>query len=90
MSVLTLPSTRSEAWRWADTAAIAAAAGLPRLTPEPVELWLDLPGDRLLFVDGELHPSSTLVRAEAARVAASDHPLGQRTAGQGWRLSLSG
>ena len=91
MTLLSLPSSRHESWRWADLAGMASAAGLPRAAAEPDgELWLDLPGDRLLFVDGELHASSTLLRAEAAHIAsASDHALAERTSGPGWRLRLS-
>ena len=67
MTLLTLPSNREEAWRWADTAALAAAASSTRSGGDAVaEHFLDLPGDRLLFVDGELHPSSVLHRAEPA------------------------
>ncbi|PAX07799.1 SufD family Fe-S cluster assembly protein [Sphingomonas lenta] len=90
MTLLTLPSTRQEAFRWTDVDGIAAAASLPRADAGPADaFWLDLPGDRLLFVDGELHASSRLGRAELAEVAASDHPLGSRASGRGWRLALS-
>lgn len=90
MSVLTLPSTRQEAFRWADVDGIAAAASLPRGQAGSADaFWLDLPGDRLLFVDGALHGSSRLHRAEPAEVVASDHSLGSRASGRGWRLALS-
>ena len=90
MTLLTLPSNREEAWRWADTAAIAAAAGSVRVGGDPVhDHFLDLPGDRLLFVDGELHASSILLRAEPARVAATTHALGGRATDSGWALRLA-
>lgn len=90
MSVLTLPSTRQEAFRWTDVDGIAAAASLPRTEALGADaFWLDLPGDRLLFVDGELHASSRLHRAELGQVTASDHPLGSLAGGRGWRLALS-
>ncbi|HEX8388805.1 MAG TPA: SufD family Fe-S cluster assembly protein [Sphingomonas sp.] len=90
MTVLTLPSTRQEAWRWADIDGIAAAASLPRAESRDADaFWLDLPGDRLLFVDGVLHDSSRRQRAELAEVAASDHDLAARASGRGWRLALS-
>ena len=83
MTLLTLPSTRQEAFRWTDVDGIAAAASLPRSQAGPAgAFWLDLPGDRLLFVDGELHASSRLHRAELAEVAASDPPLGSRASGR--------
>ena len=91
MSVLTLPSNRQEAWRWADMDAIASAASLPRAeaVPPADSLWLDLPGDRLLFVDGRLHESSQFSRTELTHVAAPDHPLAARATGPGWALRLS-
>jgi Fe-S cluster assembly protein SufD len=90
VTLLTLPSNREEAWRWADTAAIAGAAGSARVGGDPVhDHFLDLPGDRLLFVDGALHASSTLLRAEPARVAATTHALGGRATDSAWALRLA-
>ncbi|WP_375429270.1 SufD family Fe-S cluster assembly protein [uncultured Sphingomonas sp.] len=90
MTLLTLPSNREEAWRWADTAALAAAAGSPRLGGDAIaEHFLDLPGDRLLFVDGELHPSSRLLRAKPARAPVTTHALGGRATDSGWALRLA-
>jgi Fe-S cluster assembly protein SufD len=87
-AVLDLPSTREEAWRWADLGALSAAAALgPIAAPE--HDFLDLPGARLLFVDGVLDEArSTLHRVTLSDLSPSAHPLGRRAAGRGWRLSL--
>ncbi len=87
-AVLDLPSTREEAWRWADLGALSAAAALaPIAAPEPE--FLDLPGARLLFVDGVLDEArSQLHRVTLDDLSPSDHPLGRRATGRGWRLSL--
>jgi len=91
MTALTLPSTRDEAWRWADTDAIAAAAELPRadVTADVDGLFLDLPGARIVFRDGVLDEgASRLDRVTLAEIAADDHPLGHFAAGPGWSLRL--
>jgi Fe-S cluster assembly protein SufD len=87
-AVLDLPSTREEAWRWADLGALSAAAALaPVAAPE--HDFLDLPGARLLFVDGVLDEArSTLHHVTLSDLSPSGHPLGRRAAGRGWRLSL--
>ena len=53
---LALPSTRDEAWRWSD---LSALPGLADAQPnggvvDTSDLWLNLGGPRLLFVDGRL------------------------------------
>ena len=87
-AVLDLPSTREEAWRWADLGALAAAAALaPVAAPEAD--FLDLPGAKLLFVDGKLDATrSDLHRVTITGVAADDHALGRRASGTGWSLRL--
>jgi len=88
--VLDLPSSRAEAWRWADLGGLAAAAALaPVARADHSALFLDLPGARLLFVDGVLDAGqSDLGAVEIADLAGSEHELGRRTGGRGWRLSL--
>ncbi|NJR78951.1 SufD family Fe-S cluster assembly protein [Sphingomonas corticis] len=87
-AVLDLPSTREEAWRWADLGALSAAAALAPVAA-PAHEFLDLPGARLLFVDGVLDEArSQLHRVELTDLPTSDHALGRRAAGKGWRLSL--
>ena len=90
VSVLELPSSRAEAWRWADLGGLAAAAALAPVTAPEAE-WLDLPGDRLLFVDGVLDEA----RSRLERVALETHPrgehaLGKHAHGRGWTLKLAG
>ena len=85
--VLDLPSTRQEAWRWADTRGIAAAAALAPVAPAKAD-FLDLPGAKLLFVDGVLDDAaSDLHRVRIGDLTPGDHPLGRR-ATHGWSLHL--
>ena len=88
MTLLDLPSTRAEAWRWADLGALSAAAALaPVAAPE--HAWLDLPGDRLLFRDGVLdEAASTVDHATFGDLPAGDHPLGRHAKGAGWTLRV--
>ncbi|HEX8554184.1 MAG TPA: SufD family Fe-S cluster assembly protein, partial [Sphingomonas sp.] len=86
------PSTREEAWRWADPEAIAAAAAMPvsDVVHEPATLLLDLPGARLVFIDGRLDDTHTKLGAVTLRrIAAGDHALGQRATGDGWALDIA-
>lgn len=88
MSVLDLPSTRAEAWRWADLGGLAAAAALAPVEAPEAE-FLDLPGARLLFVDGVLDEGrSDLARVTLTELTPGDHALGKRAAGRGWSLRL--
>ena len=90
MSVLDLPSPRAEAWRWADLDTLRAAAATPR-TAAPESHSLDLPGARLVFVDGVYQPARSRpgpVQVEQLALA-TDHPLGRAAqAGAGWSLTL--
>jgi Fe-S cluster assembly protein SufD len=92
MEALVLPARREESWRWADPEAIAAAAQLP-WSDAPVDAsgyWLDLPGARLLFVDGVLDAAhSTLGRVSVESIDAGTHVLGQRATGAGWALRVA-
>ena len=88
MSVLDLPSTRAEAWRWADFGGLAAAAALGPVADDG-DYFLDLPGARLLFVGGALDEAkSDLGPVKIEQIEAGDHPLGQRAKGDGWTLRL--
>ncbi|WP_374944609.1 SufD family Fe-S cluster assembly protein [Sphingomonas sp.] len=89
MTLLDLPSTRAEAWRWADLGALSAAAALAPVAAPHVD-FLDLPGARLLFVDGVLDEArSDLGPVTLADLTASDHPLGRHAQGRGWSLRLA-
>ncbi len=85
-----LPSTREEAWRWGDPAAIAAAAGLPRgVALDAGEWFLDLPGARAVFVDGVLDEGrSDLRHVTIIPIDGGSHALGRRTTGLGWSLRV--
>jgi len=87
-AVLDLPSTRGEAWRWADLGGLAAAAALaPVAAPEAD--FLDLPGAKLLFIDGRLDEGrSDLHRVTLGDLAPDDHPLAKHAGGKGWSLHL--
>jgi Fe-S cluster assembly protein SufD len=87
-ATLDLPSNRAEAWRWADLGGIAAAAALAPVAHDGAAGFLDLPGARLLFVDGVLDEgASDLRRVTLTTLAGGDHPLG-RHATRGWSLRL--
>ena len=90
MNTLTLPDTRVEAWRWADPSAITAAAALPVTRATDTDtLFLDLPGVRLLVVDGVPQvDGQSLGGLTFVTLAGSDHVLGAQAAGPGWRLDL--
>ena len=89
VSVLDLPSSRAEAWRWADLGGLAAAAALAPVAWGEADHFLDLPGARLLFVDGVLDEArSILHRVELAELAGGEHHLGKRASGRGWSLRL--
>lgn len=92
MSALTLPSTREEAWRWSDLDTLRTAAETaPAATGiEPAALFLDLPGPRLLFVDGAFEPAHSRPGAvQLTRLGMTGgHPLGRLAQGEGWVLRL--
>jgi len=92
VTTLELPSPKQEEWRWADMASLkAAAATEPRVAGvAPGELFLDLEGPRLLFVDGVFEPAhSRPGPVQVGRIVPdSAHPLGTRAGGEGWMLSL--
>ncbi len=92
MSVLELPSPRQEEWRWADMAALRLAAeAAPQTTGvDPRDLFLDIEGPRLLFVDGAFEPAHSIPGpVKVTRLALeSAHPLGTLAEGEGWSLTL--
>jgi Fe-S cluster assembly protein SufD len=92
-STLELPSPRLEEWRWADMGALKAAAEAdPRdAGVKPADLFLDVEGPRLLFVDGVFEPAhSRPGPVKIARFAPETaHPLGGMAEGEGWVLTLA-
>jgi Fe-S cluster assembly protein SufD len=91
MSVLELPSTREEAYRYADPAGIAAAAALPRTSAsiDPAAYFLDLPGGRIVIRDGVVDEAASILgRVVLTHIDAPDHALGRRASGLGWALLL--
>lgn len=92
MTALELPTPRQEEWRWADMAALRAAAETPSHPTgiDPPDLFLDLDGPRLLFVDGRFEPAHSMPGPVqiTQQTAATDHPLGSLAEGEGWSLHL--
>jgi Fe-S cluster assembly protein SufD len=91
MSLLSLPSTREEAWRWSDLSALPALAEAQPSGRVPDTLpWLDCAGPRLLFVDGKLAQAVDQGPIEIGEVeaAAPDHALARLAGRSGWRLRL--
>jgi Fe-S cluster assembly protein SufD len=92
---LTLPSNRSEAWRWSDLSALPEiAARQPSGTVPDALPWLEceIEGPRLLFVDGRLvAEQSNLGTVEIGAVDSdpADHGLARHAGREGWKLRLA-
>ena len=87
--VLTLPTRRDEAWRWADLETLRAASQSERVAFAAEPAFLDLPGDRLVFVDGVLDEArSTARRVNLVNLGGSEHALARHASGRGWSLRL--
>lgn len=88
---LALPMKREEAWRWFAAQAVEEAVAAPSLAAEvdPASLFVEGDGVRLVFVDGVLQGAGDLgpITVEPLDIS-TDHPLGRRARGTGWRLSL--
>jgi Fe-S cluster assembly protein SufD len=94
VTLLTLPSTREEAWRWSDLSTLPALTEA-RARPEnfPADIpWLDdADGPRLLFVDGKLVADrSSLGPVTIGDIDRGpiDHPLAAQIGRTGWTLKL--
>jgi Fe-S cluster assembly protein SufD len=90
---LTLPTTRDEAWRWSDLSSLPALAeARPSARPRAVDdLWVDMPGARLLFVDGAYDGDRSApgpVQVGPADARAQRHALGRLAGAAGWALTL--
>ncbi|HEX8064644.1 MAG TPA: SufD family Fe-S cluster assembly protein [Allosphingosinicella sp.] len=94
MSVLDLPSNRTEGWRWSDLSALPELAARQPSGAVPEALpWLDCKpgGPRLLFLDGRLVAErSNAAGIEVGRIGieAGDHALGRLAGREGWKLRL--
>src|SRR3546814_4436750 len=88
----TLPSTREEAGRWSDLAALPALAETQPSgsAGDASGFFLGCGGPRLLFVDGVYQADRSSpgpVTVGAIDASAGDHPLGRLAEGKGWRLA---
>jgi Fe-S cluster assembly protein SufD len=94
VSLLDLPSPKTEGWRWSDLSALPTLAEAPRgaFNLQLLQLpWLDLSGPRLLFVDGRLDAAQSEpgpLNVGSVGTEAGDHPLGRMVRGDGWSLRL--
>ena len=94
MSLLELPSTRDESWRWSDLSALPEIAARTASGHVPAALpWLDCgtDGPRLLFVDGQLVAAQSnpgAIEIGQIDAPASDHALARLVGRQGWSLRL--
>ncbi|HEX8380928.1 MAG TPA: SufD family Fe-S cluster assembly protein [Allosphingosinicella sp.] len=94
MSLLDLPSPKTEGWRWSDLSRLPEITACPASGATPGALpWLACDGPRLLFVDGRLDAGrSDLGPLSPGRVEAEapDHALARLAAGRdGWTLRLA-
>jgi len=92
LSLLELPSNRTEGWRWSDLSMLPTIAERTPSGAVPDQLpWLDLAGPRLLFVDGRLDQDRSdrgPVEIGPIDREAVDHPLGRQAGRAGWRLQV--
>jgi Fe-S cluster assembly protein SufD len=91
---LTLPSNRTEGWRWSDLSALPdIAARQPAGTVPEALPWIDSfrDGPRLLFVDGVLVAEQSNpgdVEIGAIEPEPRDHALARLVGREGWKLRL--
>ena len=77
MTLLALPSSHEESWRWSDLSALPALAEQQPSGTVPPELpWLGCAGPKLLFVDGRpiWQESIDPVAIGQVNVSPGDHP----------------
>ena len=88
-----LPSPRDEAWRWADLATLSAAAATVRGPAQVADAhWLDIPGARIVFLDGVYQPQASDPQHVVLSSLTLDtaHALGVQASGAtGWSIDLS-
>jgi Fe-S cluster assembly protein SufD len=94
VSLLGLPSTRAEAWRWSDLSRLPdIAARQPSGTVPDALPWIDcaLPGPRLVFIDGGLAAEQSnlgTIEIGAIDVQPGEHALSRLVGREGWLLKL--
>ena len=94
MSLLELPSNRTEGWRWSDLSALPEiVARQPAGTVPEALPWIGCAreGPRLVFIDGKLAADqSNLGTIEIGSVQANpaDHALARLVGSEGWKLKL--
>jgi Fe-S cluster assembly protein SufD len=87
MTLLDLPSNRTEGWRWSDLSALPALAEAAPSGRVPDALpWIECDkGLRLLFVDGALRSGDVDIRPLSIETS---HPLGRLAGRTGWSVRL--
>ncbi|HJQ15581.1 MAG TPA: SufD family Fe-S cluster assembly protein [Allosphingosinicella sp.] len=91
MTLLVLPSTREEAWRWSDLSVLPELAERQASGTVPADLpWLGCAGPKLAFVDGRPVHQEGLEPLTVGQVnlAPSDHALARMVGKHGWKLKL--
>ena len=91
MTLLALPSTREEAWRWSDLSALPELADRRPSGTVPADLpWLGCAGPKLAFVDGRPVHQEGLEPLTVGQInlEPSDHALARLVGKYGWKLKL--
>lgn len=93
MTLLSLPSTHEEAWRWSDLSALPglAAASADGNAAGADDWFIGCGGPRLLFIDGIYQPDRSdagPVIVGETDVHAGGHPLAALAGRKGWALRL--
>ena len=91
MTLLSLPSTREESWRWSDLSALPELSERQPTGEVPAKLpWLGCAGPKLLFVDGAPVWQEGLdpVVVGQVNLPSSDHALARLVGKTGWKLKL--
>jgi Fe-S cluster assembly protein SufD len=96
VSLLELPSNRSEGWRWSDLSALPELARRQPAGTMPEKLpWIEcaLAGPRFLFVDGKFAAERSnpgIVELGSVEPGPADHALARLVGPEGWKLKLGG
>jgi Fe-S cluster assembly protein SufD len=92
MSLLDLPSPKTEGWRWSDLSRLADLAARPPSGAAPETLpWLACDGPRLLFIDARFDQARSdpgPLSLGPVEAEAPDHALARLVGRDGWTLRL--